>query len=58
MEYLPEKKHTLNIEVQKKESKIGNFREYLVESDVVLGFVKCKYPSSSFACSSISSGTP
>ena len=42
MEYLPEKKRTQKIQIQKKEGKIRDFREYLSNNDVVLAIVKCK----------------
>lgn len=42
MEYLPEKKRTQKIQIQKKETKIRDFREYLAKNDVVLSMVKCK----------------
>ena len=41
MEYLPEKKRTQKIQIQKKENKIRDFREYLANTDVVLAIVKC-----------------
>ena len=43
MEYLPEKKRTLKLQIQKKESKVKDFREYLANNDIVLAIVKCKY---------------
>lgn len=44
MEYLPEKKRTQKIQIQKKEAKLKNFRSYLANNDVVLMIVKCKSP--------------
>ncbi len=41
MDYLPEKKRTQQIQIQKKEDKIKNFREYLADKDVILAMVKC-----------------
>lgn len=41
MEYLPEKKRTQKIQVQKKEQKTREFRQYLADKDVVLAIVKC-----------------
>ena len=42
MEYLPEKKRTQRTQILKKEAKIGEFRTYLADDQVVLAFVKCK----------------
>jgi hypothetical protein len=43
MEYLPENQNiNINLHVTKKEIKMKDFREYLVDKDVVLAFVKCK----------------
>ena len=41
MEYLPEKRRTQKVQVQKKEEKTRQFREYLSNNDVVLAVVKC-----------------
>jgi hypothetical protein len=41
MEYLPEKKRTLNVEIKKKENKMKDFREYLANNDVCLITTKC-----------------
>ena len=40
MEYLPEKKRTQKMQILKKEAKIRDYREYLVDNDVVLSMVK------------------
>ena len=46
MEYLPEKRRTQKTQVLKKDKKIGEFREYLADNEVVLSFVKCKWARS------------
>ena len=43
MEYLPEKKRTQKTQILKKEAKIADFRKKLVDNNVVLALVKCKY---------------
>ena len=42
MEYLPEKKRTQKTQILKKEAKIKQFRQELVDNNVVLAIVKCK----------------
>jgi hypothetical protein len=42
MEYLPEKKRTQKTQILKKEQKISQFRQELVDNNVVLAIVKCK----------------
>ena len=42
MEYLPEKKRTQKTQILKKETKIREFRQQLVDNNVVLAIVKCK----------------
>ena len=42
MEYLPEKKRTQKTQILKKEQKIRQFRQELVDNNVVLAIVKCK----------------
>ena len=42
MEYLPEKKRTQKTQIIKKEEKIRQFRQELVDNNVVLAIVKCK----------------
>ena len=42
MEYLPEKKRTQKTQIIKKEAKIRQFRQELVDNNVVLAIVKCK----------------
>ena len=42
MEYLPEKKRTQKTQILKKEQKIHQFRQQLVDNNVVLAIVKCK----------------
>ena len=42
MEYLPEKKRTQKTQILKKEQKIKEFRQELVDNNVVLAIVKCK----------------
>ena len=44
MEYLPEKKRTQKTQILKKEQKIREFRQQLVDNNVVLAIVKCKSP--------------
>ena len=44
MEYLPEKKRTQKTQILKKEQKIHQFRQQLVDNNVVLAIVKCKSP--------------
>ena len=46
MEYLPEKKRTQKTQIIKKEAKIRQFRQELVDNNVVLAIVKCKSRSS------------
>lgn len=41
MDYLPERKRELPIQVVHKQEKVKNFRRYLADSNVVLAFVKC-----------------
>ena len=43
MEYLPEKKRTQKTQILKKEQKIARFRNQLVDNNVVLAIVKCKF---------------
>ena len=43
MEYLPEKKRTQKVHIEKKEAKLRQFREYLADHEVVLAIVKCMY---------------
>ena len=43
MEYLPEKKRTQKTQIAKKEQKIREFRQELVDNNVVLAIVKCKF---------------
>ena len=50
MEYLPEKKRTQKTQILKKEAKIREFRQQLVDNNVVLAIVKCRFPLS-FAAS-------
>ena len=45
MEYLPEKKRTQKTQILKKEQKIRQFRQELVDNNVVLAIVKCKCTS-------------
>ena len=42
MEYLPEKKRTQKTQIIKKEQRIRQFRQELVDNNVVLAIVKCK----------------
>ena len=46
MEYLPEKKRTQKTQIIKKEQKIREFRQELVDNNVVLAIVKCRFPLS------------
>ena len=46
MEYLPEKKRTQKTQILKKEARIRQFRQELVDNNVVLAIVKCKFQSS------------
>jgi len=48
MEYLPEKKRTQKTQIIKKEQKIRQFRQELVDNNVVLAIVKCKLDCSIF----------
>ena len=43
MEYLPEKKRTQKTQILKKEAKIQQFRQELVDNNVVLAIVKCRF---------------
>ena len=43
MEYLPEKKRTQKTQILKKEAKIAQFRQELVDNNVVLAIVKCRF---------------
>ena len=49
MEYLPEKKRTQKTQIIKKEQKIREFRQELVDNNVVLAIVKCKQNISSYS---------
>ena len=43
MEYLPEKRRTQKTQIVKKNQKIGEFRNYLADKEIIMAITKCKW---------------